>query len=216
MEKFPDAAFFERKSYYDRPEVGPWPWPAQYFARKVTFSNAACLKLYDLGLNYGAGDTNLMTISLYYNTRADVLAKARNEGKTWLVIFGPEWGYVKLWQQYRDFRDWRILEAKAALDVYNLTTQTNVVTLLIRGMAVNGSKRVSCGLLSQADFRPMQLAEWRIEHLSLKPGLNQVILADALWSVARIPLLVDQVGVVGEEVRDQRSAGDKNQTVDDR
>lgn len=205
FEKFPDAAFFERRSYYDRPEVGPWPWPSQYFARKVTFTNEAGLKLHNLGLNYSAADINLLMLSLYYNTRADALAKARDQGKSALVFFGPEWGYVKLWQQYRDFRDWRILEGQATLDVYNLAPQTNIVTLLIRGMAVNGAKRVRFGMLGQADFQNTQLAEWRIERVSLKPGLNQFVASDALWSAAKIPLLVDQVEVLAEEVRDQRS-----------
>lgn len=200
FEKFPDAAFFERKSYYDRPEVGPWPWPSQYFARKVTFSNEAAIKLRDMGLGYrvdsSAACSNMVVISLYYNTRADVLEKAGNQGKSSLVIFGPEWGYVKLWQQYRDFRDWRILEDKATLDVYNLTPQTNTVTLLIRGMAANGAKRVRFGILGQADFQNTQLAEWRIERVPLQPGLNQFVLSDALWSVARIPLLVDRIEVL--------------------
>ena len=127
------------------------------------------------------------------------------QGQAALVLYEPSWGYVKLWQQLKDFRDWRVMEDKATLDVYNLTPQTNIVTLLIRGMAVNGSKRVRFGMLSQADFQNLQLAEWRVERVLLKPGLNQFILTDALWSVAKIPLLVDQVEVLAEEVRDQRS-----------
>ena len=91
------------------------------------------------------------------------------------------------------------------LDVYNLAPQTNAVTLLIRGMAANGAKRVRFGMLSQADFQNMQLAEWRIEHVPLKPGLNQFVLTDPLWGAAKIPLLVDQVEVVEEENRGQRS-----------
>jgi len=207
FDKFPDAAYFARESYTDRPEVGPWPWPAQYFAHKVTFTNEAAIKLRDLGLGYridsSAACSNLVKISLYYNTREDALAKAREQGKTSLVFFGPEWGYVKLWQQYRDFRDWRILQDKATLDVYNLTSQINYVTLLLRGMAVNGSKRVSFGLHGQADFQNMQYAEWRIEHVPLKPGLNQFVLSDSLWSVSHVPLLVDQVEVRQEDGQQQ-------------
>lgn len=204
FEKYPDAAFFERKSYYDRPEVGPWQWPTQYFARKVTFTNVAGLKLHKLGVLYREGDS-LMTPSLYYNTRADVLTKARAQGKSALVLFGPEWGYVKLWQQIRDFRDWRILQDKATLDVYNLTAQTNSVTLLLKGMAVNGSKRVNFGLHGQQDFQSMQYTEWRLEHVLLKPGLNQLVLSDPLWSVTNVPLLLDQVEVRQEEKEEKIS-----------
>ena len=204
FDKFPDAAFFEKGSFYDRPEVGPWTWPSQYFARKATFTNEAGIKLREMGLGYrvdsSAACSNLVVIRLYYNTREDALAKARNQGKSSLVFFGPEWGYVKLWQQLQDFRDWRVLEGKAALDIHNLAPQTNIVTLLIRGMAVNGGKRVRFGMLSQADFQNRQLAEWRIERVPLKPGLNQFVLSDALWSVAKIPLLVDQVKVLAEEI----------------
>jgi len=132
-----------------------------------------------------------------------VIRHAREQGKTTLVLYAPSWGYVKPWQQFKDFRDWRVLEGQATLDVYNLTPQTNAVALLIRGMAANGGKRVRFGMLGQADFQNLQLAEWRIERVPLKPGLNQFILSDVLWSAAKIPLLVDRVEVVEEEIRGQ-------------
>jgi hypothetical protein len=210
---YPDAAYLElTKSLCERPEIGYWDWPRKHFAQHVAFTNEQALALRRAMLvpeeGYYSSDTNRIIVDLYFNTREDAVNQARTAGQQTLVCYGPGWGYIKLWQQFRDFRDWRIIEDKATLDVYNLTPQTNAVTLLIRGMAANGGKRVRFGMLSQADFQNLQLAEWRIEHVPLKPGLNQFVLSDALWTAAKIPLLVDRVEVV-EEVRDQRSARDE-------
>ncbi|MBU0714504.1 MAG: glycosyltransferase family 39 protein [Verrucomicrobia bacterium] len=196
---FPDAAYLEY-SISGRNQMGVVS--NVFFARQVTFTNRAGIKLAKIGVAYRDEfynpATNQLISTIFYNTREDVIRHARERGQTTLVLYDPSWGYVKLWQQLKDFRDWRILEDKAVLDVYNLTLQTNTVTFLIRGMAANGGKRVRFGVLGQADFQNLQLAEWRIEHVPLKPGLNQFVLADALWSVAKIPLLVDRVEVVEE------------------
>jgi hypothetical protein len=45
------------------------------------------------------------------------------------------------------------------------------------------------------DFRHLQLEEWRLADIILKPGLNKIAFSDSLWSVSSIPLLVDQVEV---------------------
>ncbi|MFH1477943.1 MAG: hypothetical protein ABIH24_10720 [Verrucomicrobiota bacterium] len=195
---FPDAAYLEY-SNSERNRMGVVS--NVFFARQVAFTNKAGIKLAKIGVAYRDDfydpTTNRLITTVFYNTRADVIRHAREQGKTTLVFYDSSWGYVKLWQQFKDFRDWRILEDKAALDVYNLTPQTNTVTLRIRGMAANGGKRVRCGMLGQADFQNLQLAEWRIERVPLKPGLNQFVLSDALWSAAKIPLLVDRVEVTG-------------------
>jgi len=198
--RFPDAAYLE---YCNSARNVKGVVTNVFFARRVTLTNTAGIKLakWRLAFRDDFYDpwTNGMTATIFYNTREDVLRHAREQGQTTLVLYEPSWGYVKLWQQLRDFRDWRILEDKAALDVYNLTSRTNAVTLLIRGMAANGAKRVRFEMLSQADFQNLQLAEWRIERVPLKPGLNRFVLTDALWSAAKIPLLVDRVAVVEAE-----------------
>ena len=142
--------------------------------------------------------TNLLIVTVFYNTREDTIANARVAGKQYLVLYGPEWGYVKLWQQLQDFRDWRILEQQASLDVYNLTASANHVTLKIRGMTLNGSKRVEVlgESRSKRDFRHLQLEEWALRDITLLPGLNKIVFSDSLWSVSKIPLLVDQVEVI--------------------
>ena len=202
---FPDAAYLEYANS-ERNRMGVVS--NVYFARSVAFTNRAGIKLAKYGVAYRDGfydpATNRLITTIFYNTREDVLRHAREQGQTTLVLYDPSWGYVKLWQQLKDFRDWRVLEGQATLDVYNLMPQTNTVTLLIRGMAVNGAKRVRFGMLGQADFQNLQLAEWRIERVVLKPGLNQFILTDALWSVAKIPLLVDRVEVAGSTLSVER------------
>ncbi len=202
FEKFPDAAYLEY-CHSERARMGVLAnW---HFARQAVFSNSAGIKLAAYGLAYRDDfydpATNRLISTIFYNTREDVIRHAREQGQTALVLYAPSWGYVKLWQQLKDFRDWRVLEDKATLDVYNLMPQTNTATLLIRAMAVNGDKRVRFGMLSQADFKNMQLAEWRIERIPLKPGLNQFVLTDALWPMAKIPLLVDRAEVVSETGR---------------
>ena len=203
VRKYPQAAYLEiQKTYWTRPAVGPWHWAEQYFHQHVAFTNEAAIKLRDWGLASREGFDDPFAsgiiVDLYYDTRADILDRARQHNEKQIVLYGPEWKYIKLWQQYRDFRDWRILENKATLDVYNLTLQTNAVTFLIHGMAANGSKRVRFGTFGQTDFQNLQLAEWRIEHVPLKPGLNPIVLSDELWSLAKIPLLVDQVEILDD------------------
>ncbi|MBI2442267.1 MAG: hypothetical protein HYV35_12975 [Lentisphaerae bacterium] len=206
--EYPDSAYLElvKKS----PVIGQaWEWPRRHFARHMVFTNQYALWLRQVVLapeeSYYYDDTNRIITELFYDTRADAVEKARQAGRETLVCYGTGWGYVKLWQQLKDFRDWRVLEEQATLDVYNLTSRTNTVTLLVRGMAINGSKRVRFGSISQADFQNLQLAQWRVDRLSLKPGLNQFVLTDAFWPAAKNPLLVDQVEVMVEDLSGQQS-----------
>jgi hypothetical protein len=206
--KYPDGAFLDltkSSGLCERPEVGYWDWPREHFARHVVFTNEQALALRRALLapeeSYYSADTNRVIAHLYYNTQEDAVNQARAAGASTLVLYGPGWGYEKLWRQLGDFRDWRELGDKAVLEIYNFTPQTNSVTLLIGGMAVNGSKRVIIGTLGQADFHHLKPVELRREHVPLNPGLNQLVLSDPLWSVTRIPLLVDRVEVVKEEVR---------------
>jgi len=213
---FPDAAYLE----YSNSERGRMGVVTNWhFARQVAFTNVAGIKLAQMGVAYREEFydpyTNRLITTIFYNTREDVIRNAREQGQATLVLYGPEWGYVKLWQQLNDFRDWRILEKEASLDVYNLTASTNRVTLKVRGMALNGAKRVSAeggsagggesggeyhGLSrSKRDFRHLQLEEWALRDIYLRPGLNKIVFSDSLWSSSKIPLLVDQIEVLFSE-----------------
>jgi len=209
FKKYPDSAYLEMVK--TSPVIGQhWDWLRQHFGHHITFTNKPAILLRQAVLApdiYYDASTTRIVVELFYNTREDAVKQARSASQETLVCYGPGWGYVKLWQQFRDFRDWRILEDKASLDVYNLTPQTNTVSLLVRGMAANGAKRVRFGMLGQADFQNLQLAEWRIERVPLKPGLNQFMLTDVLWSAAKIPLLVDQVEILTTDDRRQTTDG---------
>jgi len=197
FEKFPDAAYLE---YCNSGRARMGVVTNWHFARQAAFTNMAGIKLAQMGVAYRDEFynpyTNQLMTTIFYNTREDVIRRAREQGQAALVLYGPEWGYVKLWQQLKDFRDWRILEKQAALDVYNLTASTNCVTLKMRGMTLNGSKRIFIqGGGQYRDFRHLQLEEWALKNITLRPGLNKIVFTDSLWSVANVPLLVDQVEV---------------------
>ncbi|MFA7159562.1 MAG: hypothetical protein WC299_09690 [Kiritimatiellia bacterium] len=210
MEKYPDAAYVEYFASERQTKGLVTNW---HFARSVSFTNAAALKLAKLGLahreEFNDPHTNKLVVTIFYNTREDVLANARASGKDCLVLYGPEWGYIKLWQQLRDFRDWRVLEREASLEVFNLTRTTNTVAISVTGMALNGVKRVALRGIADGqdadlndgsprpayDFRHLQLAEWSLGELTLKPGLNRIVLSDPMWNISKVPALIDRVEV---------------------
>lgn len=201
FEKFPDAAYFERmKHYWEVPGVGPWSWPRERFARHVVISNAPGLALRRVGLA-ARGDfyqpmTNGLVVEIFYDARDDVVAKARAAGRRALCFFGPSWGHTKLWRQYNDFRDWRVLSDRAELEIWNLADVPAPVTVKLRAVAAGSSKRVQfSGGGSSHVFSGGQVAEWSIGPLELGPGRNEVVLTDPLWERAQVPLLVEDVSV---------------------
>ncbi len=202
FEKYPDSGYLYYGNHDTRPEVGPWSWPAEYFRQKKTFTNVAGLKLRNMGLAYRDDFydpyTNLVVISLFYDTREDALAKARDAGRETALFYGAGWGYDKLWRQLNDFRDWRVLTDRAVLDVYNLTGQPRKARVRLRGMAINGGKRAMGPSGAYHDFRHLQLEEWALPPVDLQPGLNQIALHDPMWRVSKIPLLVDDARVAPE------------------
>lgn len=201
FQRFPDAAYLElnRANRDLRGIVSSVP-----FARHAAFTNRAAISLRNLGLAYREDcygpDLNRLIIDLFYNTRADVVERARQAGKKTVVLYGPGWGYTKLWQQTGDFRDWRLLPAGAALDIYNLTPEPLPAGLVMRGMAVNGVKRVALNdrdLFAGAghDFGNLRLETWRWPDFKLAPGLNRISLRDPFWNSAPVPLLVDSINL---------------------
>jgi hypothetical protein len=202
---FPDAAYLElnRVNRDVRGIVS-----SVNFARHAAFTNQAAIELRNLGLAYRedcySPQLNRLIIDIFYNTRDDIITRARNEGRKYLMFYGPGWSYTKLWQQTGDFRDWRIMAETAAVDVYNLAGNPVRIDLILRGVAANGSKRVA--FISQApgpqaaaayyDFANRQLQEWQLKGIDLQPGMNRLRLRDPLWSIAKNPLLVDFVRII--------------------
>jgi hypothetical protein len=190
--RFPDAAYLEvAKSYWQVPEIGPWEWPRQYFARHVAITNEAGLKLRYLGLanrgDFYAANSNRVVVELFYNTPEDVVNKARAAGRKVIGLYGEGWSYTKT----QDYRDWRVLESSASADLYNLTMAPVTAEVVLRAVAISGSKKIKASNGSEKTFIIDQLVEWNIGRLTLAPGLNKLALADALWSMGKAPLLVD-------------------------
>jgi len=196
--KFPDAAFLEiNRQYWEQPSVGPWDWPSQWFRQKVTFTNEAGVKLRHLGLA-NRGDfygvyTNRLVVDLYYNTRDDVVQKLKSEGRRAYAFFGPGWGYEKLWRQSRDFRDWRVLTSRAAIDVYNLADEPVSIDVVLQGVAAGGAKQVEAAPEVKKEFPGGKMQAWRLTLPRLAPGLTQIVLQDSLWDLGQVPLLVESL-----------------------
>jgi len=195
FKRFPDAGYLElnRCNRDLRGIVSSVP-----FARNITFTNLAALKLRDLGLAYRddcySPDSNRLIIDLFYNTRDDVVARARNEGQKILALYGQGWSYTKLWQQTGDFRDWRVMQGQAVIDVYNLTAEPLKTILTVRGMAANGAKRIDFGNQhASRDFANLRLEEWSLPAVTLPPGLTKIELKDPMWPSSASYLFVDSI-----------------------
>ena len=207
--KYRDAAYMElAKSYWEVPEIGFWKWPREYFARHVAITNEAGMKLRLLGLaargDYYSADTNRVVVDIFYNTREDVLAKAQSGGEQILALYGTGWGYAKPWQQTGDYRDWRVVQGHAALDVYNLTAAPVTAQVRITGVAVGGTKRVRTGQ-QVFDFQGNQVMDWTLAPMTLQPGLNHIEMTDGMGNLGK-PLLVGDVVVTQSETRPAASS----------
>ncbi len=192
--RYPDAAYVELiKCYFYVPTVGGWDWPREYFARHAIITNEPALKLRQrwLGMteDYYADNTNRVVVEIFYNTTEDMLAKARAAGRPLFFDYGEGWRYVKT----QDYRDWRMLEGSAELGIYNLTDAASAARLTVRGVAVQGTKRVQSSTGSQETFPANQMHEWTLEFPSLPPGRTAVRLSDSLGPAARVVLLVEDV-----------------------
>lgn len=192
--RYPEAAYLEiAKSYWEVAGVGPWDWPRRHFARHVVFTNEAGLKLREMGLaargDFYAANTNRTVVELFYNTREDVVRNARAAGQKVVALYGPGWGYTKT----QDYRDWRVLEQDAVVDLYNLTSEPVTVRVRIRGVAISASKQVRGSNGAQTTFSANQMVEWPVGQVALAPGLTRLSLSDPMWSVARAPLIVDAI-----------------------
>ena len=56
-------------------------------------------------------------------------------GAPLLSLYGPAWRYVKT----QDYRDWRVLEEQATLDICNLTDKPLSAEVRLRGVAISGT-----------------------------------------------------------------------------
>jgi hypothetical protein len=194
FEKFPDAAYLEiSKQYFDVAGVGVWEWPRRHFARHVGITNEAGLLLRKWGVaprgDFYWSTTNRVVVDLFYNTKEDLLQKWRQEGKPFHILYGPGWQFTKT----QDYRDWRVLNDKATVEVVNLTDKAAAGRLRIRGVAVNGPKRVRIVQGVEHEFPAQKLDEWTFGPFEIPPGVNAFLLQDVLAPLTQTPLLVESM-----------------------
>jgi hypothetical protein len=208
FERFPEAAFLEvARNYWNIPDIGPWLWPRTNFVHKHTFTNEAGLRLRELGLanrgDFFTPGTNRLLVDIYFNTREDVLAKWRAEGRPVGLWFGAGWRYEKTGPMQwipiktREFMEWRAPSAPAAeLDVHRLAAGLDKVTLRARGVAVGGLRSLVCASTGQRqDFAPGQMTEWTIGPVALTGDVTRVVFTDPAYRAGTPPLLIESIGV---------------------
>jgi hypothetical protein len=199
--KYPDTAYLQiANSYGVVPSVGSWSWPRDYFARHHAIRNEAGLRLRALGVanrgDYYAADTNRLVVVYFWNEPEDLVARAKRDGKAVVVTRLPGWGYAKPGWQQGDFRDWRIIQAQAAVEVYNLKDVPLSCVLTIRGAAPGGSKMLAANGALRQEFPQDQIVERQWGPIVLQPGVNTIRLDDQRWSGrAQIPLFIQEFAV---------------------
>lgn len=193
LERFPDAAYLEiTKQYWHVRDVGPWSWPREHFARQVGITNRAGLRLRELGLavrsDFYWSTTNRVVTEIFYNTREDVMQRRAAAGVQTFAWYGPGWGYTKT----QDYRDWRVLQKEAELQLINLTHTTLPLRVTVRAVAAGqGGKEVQTSSGVQGTFPGGQMRDWDWGRMELPPGITTVKLRDP---AGRVPLLVEGVG----------------------
>ena len=197
FEKFPEAAYLElAKQYFQVPGVGNWEWPRKHFARHVGITNVAGLKLRNLGLanrgDFYWATTNRVIIDIFYNTRQDNIDRWKAQGVQQKVLFGRGWEFTKT----QDYRDWRILADKAEVEILNLGTQAVNSRLRIRGVAINGPKRVRITQGVEHEFAAQKIDEWILGPLQVPPGSNIFVMQDVLSPLSQTPLLVENIEIL--------------------
>jgi 4-amino-4-deoxy-L-arabinose transferase-like glycosyltransferase len=175
FQRFPDAAYLEvARTYWDVPEVGPWPESRAFFARQTAVVNRAGVRLRELGLaargDFYWANTNRLVVDVLYNTREDVMAARAKAGMSAFVYYGPGWGYAKT----QDFRDWRVLQERAELQLINLTTNELEAKLVVRGVAIGEPRELLSSAGGQFSFPANQIGEWTGQAMKLPPGITRV------------------------------------------
>ncbi len=199
--RFPDAAYLElTRHYFEFPQVGFWQWPRDFFKHHITFTNEQALALRNSILapheDYYASTTNRIVVDLFYNRPEDVVQIARERGDKVLRLYGSGWGYTKLWRQMQgDFRDWRVLEREAFIDIHNLTDEPLDVQVEIVAAAAPGNKQVQSSSGSAFRFEGQKIMKWQFLVNDVPPGRRQIILRDPLWPSSQSALLVGELEI---------------------
>ena len=176
FEKYPDAAFVEvDRDQYER-ELGEWTFPKEHFAQTASITNdyAMVLRRWKVfpELSFAAADTNRTVLIIHYNTPDDLIAAARSSGKSFLRLYGEDWGFAKPGWPQGQFEDFRLLFQSAELNIYNLTDAPVSGTLTVTAATSAQVKAVTAGEKSTV-FSSGRLKEWAVP-VTVNPGKNTI------------------------------------------
>lgn len=167
------AQAFIRIARNHEKRAGLWSWPEKWFAHRAVVTNAAGVWLRDTGfapMEEFYSETNRVATEIFYDTHADVAARARAAGQDAVWFFGAGWRLFKPWQQ-GDFTDYRVLEGEGAMEIHNLRDVPVKFAGEIVAAAMGGEQRVRIG-----DAAPLAFPEGRLERrtfaLELSPGVQ--------------------------------------------
>jgi hypothetical protein len=170
------AQAFIRLARNHEDRAGLWIWPETWFARHAVVTNTGGLWLRRNGFapvdDFYAANTNRLVVDIFYDTRDDIVARARGAGQDCVAFFGKDWRYVKPWQQ-GDFSGYHVLDNRAVMTVYNLHKEAITVNCGMVAAAVGGDLTVQAAAGALAKFDAGKLLEGRWA-LMLQPGPNQV------------------------------------------
>lgn len=211
FEDYPQAGYLEiAKTFWEVPEVGPWDWPRTHFRNHVVFTNTAGLKLRSMGLagrnDFYTVNTNRVICELFYNTREDVIEQAQRDGRKVLALFHEGWKWlnrtpagVPIANPLDQFRNYKIMEEEASLELFNLTGQNQDVVLEIEAMGYRAAKDVVISRTMRHRFAPALGTKMQTGVFTMPPGKNTLLLRDPDWENIKIPLLATRVRLLTKE-----------------
>jgi hypothetical protein len=189
---------------------GLWTWPERHFARRVAIVNDAAAWLSQNGYGalerYPTSSAHQLTTEIFYDLRADVVARKRAAGDRFAVFYDGTLPYEKSGPmgifrvKTQQFMDWRVLYDSGMFDVFNLTDKEQRAVVKLSGAAPAGPKSVIGPEDARKEFSAGELQEWLIGPVMLAPGSNTLTLTDPRWAESPSPLFI--AGITIEPVAD--------------
>ncbi len=191
----PVSALIQTEILWDHKDVGPWLWPEKFYARSVTITNEAGLKLHKLGLADMSIPGNKQAEKIYqrkilYNLPEDIINKAKEKNVNVFLLKGQDWRYLKT----QDFNDWSVLLKEATIYVFNFMNVATSVSIKITGVAVGpaeGQKIISFNNhIIRLPFN--KWLDFESPKIDILPGTNNIVIKDVSTNQRELPLLLVQ------------------------
>lgn len=169
------AQAFIRLARNHEKRMGLWTWPETWFRQRVVVTNAAGAWLRDTGfapMEEFYRDRNRVETEIFYDSHADIAARARAAGQDVVWFFGAGWKLFKPWQQ-GDFADYRVLEREGMMTLHNLRAEPIRVRGDVTAAATGANVRLRIGALAPMAFASGQLTQHTFE-IELPPGVTSL------------------------------------------